>query len=107
LPELFTGYSRAGFGVPIRYPVACHPQAWAAGAVLSLLQTVLGISADGFARRLLVERPRLPDHADYLILRGLTVAGATAALRFGRNADGTVAVDTLALDGELEVVVTT
>jgi glycogen debranching enzyme len=106
LPELFTGYSRAGFGVPIRYPVACHPQAWAAGAVLYLLQSVLGISADGFARQLRIERPRLPDHADYLILRGIAVAGATAALRFGRNPDGTVTVETLELDGELEVVVT-
>jgi hypothetical protein len=29
--ELFTGFSRNDYDEPIRYPVACHPPAWAAG----------------------------------------------------------------------------
>lgn len=33
LPELFAGFTRAEYGVPVRYPVACHPQAWAAASV--------------------------------------------------------------------------
>jgi len=32
LPECFAGYARAEYGTPVRYPVTCHPQAWAAGA---------------------------------------------------------------------------
>ena len=30
LPELFAGFSRTQFETPVPYPVACHPQAWAA-----------------------------------------------------------------------------
>src|SRR5947209_5354963 len=32
LPEVFSGFPRREFHRPVRYPVACHPQAWAAGA---------------------------------------------------------------------------
>jgi len=44
LPECFAGYARAEFGTPVRYPVACHPQAWAAGATPHLLTTSLGLA---------------------------------------------------------------
>ncbi|HKC18896.1 MAG TPA: glycogen debranching N-terminal domain-containing protein, partial [Candidatus Dormibacteraeota bacterium] len=33
LPELFAGYSKAAYSMPVRYPVACNPQAWASGAL--------------------------------------------------------------------------
>ena len=33
LPELFAGFSRTEFETPVPYPVACRPQAWAAGAI--------------------------------------------------------------------------
>ena len=33
LPELFAGFSRTEFETPVPYPVACQPQAWAAGAI--------------------------------------------------------------------------
>jgi hypothetical protein len=61
LPELFTGFSRAEYSVPIRYPVACHPQAWAAGSIPFFLQILFGLEADGFAPRLQVNRPSLPE----------------------------------------------
>ena len=32
LPELFRGFPYQDYEVPVRYPVACHPQAWAAAA---------------------------------------------------------------------------
>jgi glycogen debranching enzyme len=32
LPELFCGIARTDYGVPIGYPVACSPQAWAAAS---------------------------------------------------------------------------
>ncbi|MGH7928338.1 MAG: amylo-alpha-1,6-glucosidase, partial [Candidatus Binatia bacterium] len=43
LPELFSGFSRADYGEPVRYPVACHPQAWAAVAIPYLLGNLLGL----------------------------------------------------------------
>jgi glycogen debranching enzyme len=43
LPEAFAGYPRAATLVPVLYPTACSPQAWAAGAPLLLLRVLLGL----------------------------------------------------------------
>ncbi len=50
MPELFCGFARSAFGVPVRYPVACSPQAWAATAWSMLLQAILGVRPDAAAR---------------------------------------------------------
>jgi glycogen debranching enzyme len=44
LPELFAGYPRRPYGVPVEYPDANAPQAWAAGAVVLMAQTLLGLA---------------------------------------------------------------
>ena len=46
LPELFCGFSRDEFGLPVGYPTACSPQAWAAAVPYQLLTTALGLDAD-------------------------------------------------------------
>ncbi|HEU4700080.1 MAG TPA: glycogen debranching N-terminal domain-containing protein [Gemmatimonadales bacterium] len=107
LPELFTGLPRAAFGEPIRYPVACHPQAWAAGSVPLLIATLLGLEAEGFEHRLRVVRPMLPEAVDWMELHGVRVGGAEADLRFERRPDRSVAVHTLAVRGELEITTDT
>jgi glycogen debranching enzyme len=104
LPELFAGFARDDYGEPIRYPVACHPQAWAAGSVPYLLQALLGLEADGFEQRLRVVRPSLPDFVDWLELRGIRVGSARIDLRFRRTSEG-AAVERLATEGELDLVV--
>lgn len=38
LPELICGFKRREDEAPVPYPVACSPQAWAAGAVYQLIQ---------------------------------------------------------------------
>jgi glycogen debranching enzyme len=43
LPEVFLGASRKITGVPVAYPTACSPQAWASGTPLLLLRTMLGL----------------------------------------------------------------
>jgi glycogen debranching enzyme len=43
LPEALAGYPRAATLVPVHYPTACSPQAWAAGAPLLLLRVLLGL----------------------------------------------------------------
>jgi glycogen debranching enzyme len=45
LPEVFAGYPRAQTSIPVEYPTACRPQAWAAGAPLLGLRTLLGLDA--------------------------------------------------------------
>ncbi|HEY2718489.1 MAG TPA: amylo-alpha-1,6-glucosidase, partial [Solirubrobacteraceae bacterium] len=43
LPEVFAGYPAALTSVPVAYPTASRPQAWAAGAPLLLLSTLLDL----------------------------------------------------------------
>jgi glycogen debranching enzyme len=104
LPELFAGFPEREFDVPARYPVACHPQAWAAGSVPYLLETSLGLTPQAFERRLLVARPRLPDFVYWLEMRGLKVGEASADIRFERVADGKIAFKLTKVDGKLDVV---
>ncbi len=104
LPELFAGFTREEFGVPVHYPVADHPQAWAAGSIPFLLQTMLGLVPDAFNHRLRIVRPMLPDLATQIVVRGLGVGEARADLRFQRTTRG-VAVDVLRTEGELDILV--
>jgi glycogen debranching enzyme len=92
LPELFAGFDQATYGRPVRYPVACSPQAWASGSLPYLLTAVLGVVPDAFARTLHVIRPRLPGWLDWVEMRGLTVAGSHVDLRFERSGDLCLAV---------------
>jgi glycogen debranching enzyme len=43
LPEVFAGYPATLTSVPVAFPTASRPQAWAAGAPLMLLTTLLGL----------------------------------------------------------------
>jgi glycogen debranching enzyme len=58
LPEAFGGYARSETRYPVEYPTACSPQAWATGAPLLLIRTLLGLDSDG--RHLIVD-PAIPE----------------------------------------------
>lgn len=110
LPELFAGHPRSTFDRPVRYPVACHPQAWASGSVLGFVTTLLGLHVDGYARELTLRRPRLPSFVDELEVRGIEVAGERVDVRLcrtGRNRDASkpADVEVLRADGGVEVKV--
>lgn len=104
LPELFAGFAREDYGVPVSYPVACQPQAWSAGAVPYLLTTGLGLEPDGFNYQLRIKRPMLPQYVDRVEIRGLRVGQARADLLFSRSGDH-VAVRVQRVEGEMEVTV--
>jgi glycogen debranching enzyme len=103
LPELFGGFARRPGEDPVPYPVACRPQAWAAGSIPWLLAACLGLEPDALRGRLRVVRPLLPRWVDRLDLSGLRVAGATVDLRFERTAAG-VQLAGAQVDGTLEIV---
>jgi glycogen debranching enzyme len=103
LPEAFAGFERAGYGVPVRYPVACHPQAWAAGSVPFMLTALLGLAPDALERRLVISRPCLPAFIQHLELHALRVGDAEVDLSFDRSGES-VAVHVTRKRGELEVV---
>lgn len=103
LPEFIAGMQRQPGDGPTRTPRADPMQAWSAAALPFMATELLGLSADGFARRLVVRRPRLPNGVDSLALHGIRAGGGTAALRFSRSGE-TVATEVLAVSG-LDVVV--
>jgi glycogen debranching enzyme len=105
MPEAFAGLARGAYGVPVKYPVACHPQAWAAGAFPYLLQTALGLIPEAFDNRLRIVRPILPELVPWVELRRLRVGRARADLRFEQRTDGDVSVEVLRRTHELDVVV--
>jgi glycogen debranching enzyme len=41
LPELFCGFDRSAFPIPVPYPASCSPQAWASAVPFWLLRTLL------------------------------------------------------------------
>jgi glycogen debranching enzyme len=104
LPEVFCGFSRQDYEIPVSYPVACHPQAWASGSMPFLLESLLGLVPEGFERRLRIIRPLLPDFLDRLELRRLQIGGAVVDLRFQRSAQG-IHAEVLKIDGTLDVQV--
>jgi glycogen debranching enzyme len=105
LPEVFSGFPRDEFGIPIPYPVACHPQAWAAGAVPFMIESALGLRADAFDRSLHISHPVLPDSVRALALERLRVGDATVDLAFKRNRRGEVVVERVDKSGQLDVTI--
>jgi glycogen debranching enzyme len=85
LPELFCGFPRKPGEPPIAYPVACMPQAWAAGSVFMLLQASLGLTIDGWNERVRLVRPTLPQGVDRLTVTGLAVGRRVVDLTLSRT----------------------
>lgn len=91
LPELFCGFQRAAGEPPVAYPVACLPQAWAAGAVFMLLQACLGLRVHGELAEVEIHHPTLPLGIDRLSLYDLQVGAGSIDLTFERQ-DSRIAV---------------
>src|SRR3954469_5063280 len=72
LPEAFSGYDRKTARFPIPYPTACSPQAWATGAPLLLVRSMLGLEARNGAVTL---SPHIPDEIGRVEIRGLQAFG--------------------------------
>ena len=72
LPEAFAGFPREDAGMPVEYPSACRPQAWATGAPLLALRTLLGLDVD---ERRLRSAPHLLERLAEARLVGVPVSG--------------------------------
>ncbi len=103
MPELLCGFERQTDEPPIAYPVACMPQAWAAGSAFMMLQAALGLSIDADRREVRFNRPRLPAGVEFIRIKQLAVAGSEVDIEI-RRAGEFVAV-TLCGDGERRVSV--
>jgi len=103
LPELLCGFHRRTEEGPTLYPVACSPQAWAAGAVYLLLQASLGLDIDAVKRCITFRQAALPESIERLRITNLTVGDARIDLALERHAND-VAVSVLSRVGEVEIV---
>jgi glycogen debranching enzyme len=104
MPELFCGFDRVPGEGPVAHPIACAPQAWAAGSVLLLLRTSLGIDVSSTEGRVVLTRPRLPLDRGEIQIHDLQVAGGSVDLVISQDG-GKAAVKVARRGGEIEVVV--
>ncbi|MDF5710358.1 MAG: glycogen debranching N-terminal domain-containing protein [Nostoc sp. S4] len=88
MPELFAGIERQENNFPVPYPDANIPQAWAAGSILLLIRTILGLEANAPQRNLKL-KPNLLECLPDLELINLSVGDANVSLRFWREGEQT------------------
>ena len=103
LPELICGFYRRPGGSPTLYPVACAPQAWAAGAVYLLLQACLGLRVEALAPRVSFTHAVLPEEIEWLRIVNLSVRSARLDLLLTRHAND-VGVTVLRREGAVEII---
>jgi len=106
LPELFCGFHRRPeTSGPTLYPVACSPQAWAAGSVFMLIQACLGLSIDAPAKQLHFLSPVLPSGVDEIRVQRLCIGDAQIDF-VARRSNNIVRVEVVKKTGDLEVMQT-
>ncbi|OKH52156.1 amylo-alpha-1,6-glucosidase [Calothrix sp. HK-06] len=101
MPELFAGIERQDNNFPVPYPGANIPQAWAAGSILLLIRTILGLEANAAQQKLKVQ-PSLPNWLSNVQLTNLSVGKAKVSLRFWRHGEQTQ-WEIMHLEGELKI----
>ncbi len=76
LPEVFAGYARSQTGFPVAYPTSARPQAWAAGAPVLCLTSLLGLQPDPVGGHLVAPgRLRAADWMEGTRLDGVRALG--------------------------------
>ncbi len=104
LPELFCGFDRDESNLPVPYPVACSPQAWAAGSSFLFLSTMLGLRPHADRRELELLHPFLPDWLGKVTLTNLRIGEASVDLLFHRWR-GTTSAEVLRKVGDVGVTI--
>src|SRR6185436_18444194 len=87
LPELYCGFPRRPGEGPTLYPVACNPQAWAAAAIFSLVQSCLGLNIEAETGRICFEKPCLPKELQTLSITNLSLPWGSVDLLLQRHDD--------------------
>ena len=103
LPELICGFGRRPGKGPTLYPVACSPQAWAAGSVFMLLQACLGLEIRASESRIYLHHSALPDKLQQIQVSNLKIGNGSVDLSFERFADS-VSVNIIRRSGDIEIV---
>jgi len=102
LPELYCGFHRGRERGPTLYPVACSPQAWAAGTPFQMLQSSLGLRFDQDRREILLENPKLPSFLEQITLRNLRLGQSAVDLILRRH-DDDLSLQVVRNEGQIRV----
>lgn len=103
-PELFCGFERTPDSSPVRYPVACTPQAWATGTMFQLLQIMVNLVPDAPNNCLSIVQPKLPNSVEHLSLHNLKIGQTILDLEF-EQANGATACRVVRKRGNLRVMI--
>ncbi|WP_059172578.1 amylo-alpha-1,6-glucosidase [Bacillus sp. FJAT-27445] len=87
LPELFCGYD-SSLGKAVKYPVACSPQAWAAGTPLVFVQTILGLFPDSVKKEISLSPQLLPEMNE-LAAYNIRIGEGLLSIKLNRSNEGT------------------
>jgi glycogen debranching enzyme len=104
LPELFCGFDRETSPLPVPYPVACSPQAWAAAAPFLFLQTMLGLTPHAERAELELLRPELPSFLKRVNITNLRLGEGAVDLLF-HAWRGTTSAEVLRKVGDVSVTI--
>ncbi len=88
-PELLCGYEHDGFSLPIQYPVACSPQAWATGSIFQLISLMVNLVPDAPNNQLRIIDPSLLNSINRLSIQNLRIGQTLLDLEFERSGDTT------------------
>jgi glycogen debranching enzyme len=102
IPELYCGFRRRPGRGPTLYPAACSPQAWAAAAPFSLIQSMLGLEFRPQDAEVRLNNPVVPPMAGAITLRNVTLGNASADFTV-RPSIGGVALEVLRTRGDLRI----
>ncbi|WP_096439890.1 amylo-alpha-1,6-glucosidase [Alteribacter populi] len=84
LPELFCGYDAKGKAV--KYPVACSPQAWAAGTPLLFVQAMLGLFPDSLNGSI-EYCPQLPEGVNEVEVKDMKIGNGKLSVRVVKDGE--------------------
>ena len=104
LPECFSGLTRSEYGIPVKYPIACSPQAWASGTMPFMLTASLGLSPDALNNRLTINKPHLPSWLDNLQFNNVNVGNTLTDLNF-RKVENETLVNVSRKNGDINVLI--
>jgi glycogen debranching enzyme len=104
IPELYCGFRRRPSRGPTLYPAACSPQAWAAAAPFSLIQSMLGLEFRPERSEVRLNNPFVPPIAGSITLRNVSLGGASADFTVRPSAGG-VALEVLRTSGNVHISV--
>jgi len=90
LPELLGGYPRKGYDIPVKYPVACSPQAWSSGSIIYMLTAALGLEPHAVEHELYLIKPILPPWLKTVQIKDIKVGEGSTKIDFQRPENSTL-----------------